>query len=115
MERISFLYEDCPFCVNGKQIQGGVEIDCLSCGGAGIVPGGTQVLDTSVFSTYKIMEATLASEYNALSAANKDAYRQIVSCGIVDLTDGTSIRTKLWNIFDSESTTRAALITLLGE
>jgi len=69
----------------------------------------------NIFATYNIIEATVASEYNVLSDANKDAYRQIISCGVVDLSDGTEIRTKLWNIFDENSTTRASLITLLGE
>ena len=106
----------CERC-NGSgifSIYGGPQTTCVACGGSGKISI-ADFGDNNAFFTYQIIEATVASEYNALSAANKDAYRQIISCGVVDLTDGTRIRTKLWNIFDSESETRAALITLLGE
>ena len=69
----------------------------------------------NLVATYKILEATDITEYGALSDSNKNAYNMLLQCGIVDLTDGTQIRTNLWSMFDSESTTRANLITLLGE
>jgi hypothetical protein len=69
----------------------------------------------SIYPTYLIMEATDASEFNALSDDNKDAYRQIISCGNADLGAGTAVHTKLLNMFDAQSTTRANLITLLGQ
>ena len=69
----------------------------------------------NVFAACQVLDNTISSEYNALSAANKDAYKMILSCGVLDLTDGNSIRTKLWNMFDENSTTRANLIALLGE
>ena len=65
--------------------------------------------------TYQIMEATDITEFAALSTTNKTAYRQLISCGVVDLTAGTAIRASLWSMFDAQSTTRANLITLLGE
>ena len=114
MKDRALVYVDCPFCIDGKQMSGGEEVNCLSCGGVGHLRWGKQYLDDNIISTYQIMEATVASEYNALSDANKDAYRQIVSCGIVDLSEGTAIHTKLWALFDSESTTRAHLVTLLA-
>jgi DnaJ-class molecular chaperone len=94
------------------------EIECPTCDGAGYVLerlSRTHLMADGIVHTYEIMEATDASEYNALSDANKDAYRQIVSCGIVNLADGTALRGKMWNMFDSESTTRANIIELLGE
>lgn len=69
----------------------------------------------NIVATYKILEATDITEYGNLSDSNKNAYNMILQCGVTDLTDGTVIRANLWAMFDSESTTRAALITLLGE
>ena len=74
-----------------------------------------QFFDTSIVSTYQVMEATDQTEFGALSDSNKTAYRDAMSCGTVDLTDGTQIRAALWSMFDAQSTTRANLITLLGE
>lgn len=122
----------CPFCDGTGEIGGE---PCVACESDGVVSDvhsfiavvvkylnetrfsilfGKDFTDNLVAS-YKIMESTTASEYNALTDANKDAYRQIVSCGIIDLSSGTVIREKLWNMFDSESETRVALIALLGE
>jgi len=67
----------------------------------------------NIFATYKIVDATDSTEYGNLSAANKEAYKMIVSCGVVDLTEGTSIRTKLWSMFGEGTTTRENLEALL--
>ena len=67
-----------------------------------------------VYPTYKIIEATDATEYAALSDANKDAYKMIVSCGTVDLADGTVVRTKLMAMFGAGTTTRANLVELVS-
>ena len=122
----------CPFC------EGTGEIDsetCLTCEGDGVISSIHDYIATilkcahevdiaillgkdftdGLVATYKIMEATDIDEYNALSDSNKNAYGMLISCGVVDLSDGTQIRTNLWSMFDSESTTRANLITLLGE
>ena len=50
---------------------------------------------------------------NALSDANKDAYRMIISCYLVDLATDSSIKTKLWNMFGEGTTTRENLEALL--
>ena len=110
-------------CIKCKGTGIFLEDDCDHCSGTGFLSFGevgsdidVPVLATRIDTpTHHILECTTASEYTALSAANKDAYRQIISCGEVDLSDGTGIRTKLWNMFDENSTTRANLITLLGE
>ena len=68
-----------------------------------------------VIASCQIINATVNSEYNSLSDNHKEIYKMIISCGVLDLTEGTSIRTKLWNMFDENSTTRANLIELLGE
>jgi len=61
---------------------------------------------------YKILDATNASEYNALSDANKDAYRLIASCGVVNFDEGSATYTKLFNIFPDGTTTYDALVAL---
>ena len=88
-------------------------IDCLYCEATGEVPWA--VVDPVLTRTHLIIENTDTTEYNALSDANKSAYLMVIACGKVDLTDGMEIRTKLWNMFDDQSTTRANIITLLGE
>lgn len=62
--------------------------------------------------TYRIIEATKASEYVALSDANKDAYRIIISAGIVDFSEDSNVRKALWSMFEEGTDTRAALEAL---
>ena len=69
---------------------------------------------SGVYPTYKVLEATDASEYAALSDANKDAYKMILSCGEVDLSDGTAVRTKLLAMFGAGTTTRTNLVALVS-
>ena len=59
--------------------------------------------------TYRILNVTEASEYQALSAANKDFYKIIISAGIVNLAPGAIVRETLWSMFDEESVTGQAL------
>ena len=92
---------------------GGVEVDCPTCNGTGYVNWGAHIIPGYVFATYKIVEATDATEYSALSSGNKTAYGMIISLGTVDLAEGTSTRTKLWDMFGAETTTRANLETLV--
>jgi len=105
----------CERC-NGSgifSIYGGSQVECVGCGGSGKVSMAT--FGDSIYFTYQIAEATDIPEYNALSAALKQVYRDIISMGTVNLTDGTTIRAALWNMFDELSTTRANLIAMLGE
>ncbi len=67
-----------------------------------------------IFHTYKIVEATITSEYSALSTANKTAYGMIISLGTVDLAVGTATKDKLWDMFGAETTTRANLEALIA-
>jgi len=71
-------------------------------------------MPTNVFHSYEILEATDGTEYLALSGGNTAMYNALISCGRVDLNDGKKGRTWLWTLFDSESTTRAALTALLS-
>jgi len=96
------------------QYYGGPELVCSGCDGDGEVVLADFGNQHACF-TYQILEATDVTEYGALSDSNKNAYDMLLKCGIVDLSEGTQVRTNLWSMFDSESTTRANLITLLGE
>lgn len=86
---------------------------CPLCSGTGDYSTGVLGSDTLYFG-YQILDETDATEYNNLSEANQEAYRMIIGCGIIDMADGTGSKTKLWNIFDAQSTTRANLISLIG-
>ena len=126
----------CPTCTNGTASDGN---PCAICGGDGLIDltdpafksidfGTRKVLSgivwdvlltnttmpTNVFHAYEILEATDEAEYDALSDANKLVYNALISCGRVDMNDGKKGKTWLWSLFDSESTTRAALIALLA-
>ena len=59
----------------------------------------------SVKETYRIIDCLDISEYNALSDANKDFLRIVISAKVVNLDEGSQVRTKLWNIFPEGSVT----------
>ena len=63
--------------------------------------------------TYKIMNATVASEYNALSDANKAAYDLIISCGIISLDVDSDVLLKLFNLFPDGTDTYDNLVLLM--
>lgn len=59
--------------------------------------------------TYRIFDVTEPSEYLALGAQNKNVYNLIISMGIVNLAEGSSAQTLLWDMFPEESDTGARL------
>lgn len=59
--------------------------------------------------SFLVFELTDTGEYQALSAANKDAYKMILSTTIVDLNEGSLAQTLLWNMFPENSVTGARL------
>ena len=59
--------------------------------------------------TYRILNITEPSEYNALSAAYKEAYKVAISAFVVDLEPGTPVYNNLWAMFPEGSTTGDAL------
>jgi len=75
--------------------------------------GEKAALRPNIFHTYKILALTDASEYNALSDANKDAYRMIISCGKARLIEGADLLDKLYNMFGEGTTTRDNLEALV--
>ena len=86
---------------------------CVFCRESGLVWFGILEDILGLVLAYEILDATDATEYNALSDANKDAYGLIISCGMVNLLDGSPSRTKLWNIFGEGTDTRTNLEILV--
>lgn len=64
--------------------------------------------------TYKIYNVLDPTEFGALSAANQQRVRDILSMGTVDASTGTNARTFMLSIFGAGTTTRAALVALAG-
>jgi len=108
------IWKDCPFCVGGKQTQGGTEVDCPNCSGIGLINWGAQTLDENVFQTHKILESTDPSEYIALTPGNVALYNLIISAGTIDLGPTTMARAVLWGMFGEGTTTRTNLIALVS-
>ena len=111
----------CEIC-GGTGSLGDPLVECGQCRGVGTYEtdwvGVIRQLElklpgTNVFWSYQIWEATDLTEFTALSAGNKDAYRGIVRMGTVSLVEDSHSRDTLWDLFDSESTTRAALLALI--
>lgn len=98
----------------GAENGGYSEQECPSCLGTGLEPFGSSYYPDGVYPTYKIVEATDDAEYAALSAANKAIYGIIVSCGTVDLSEGTAVRDKLLAMFGAGTTTRDNLAALVS-
>lgn len=91
---------------------------CGYCGGTGTMSAGSiakldEIKPTNTYYTYEIVEATDDTEYTALTSAQKTTYHLITSLGMVDLSEGTAIRSKLWTMFGEGTTTRANLETLI--
>ncbi len=97
---VKYVGEDpCPTCF----MQGSTPLDCIYAETFKRVDGvdsRTKVL----MLTYKIFEATIKADYDALTDTQKDRYRRILSCVFVDWTLGTRVRDKLSNMFAGTDT-----------
>lgn len=62
--------------------------------------------------TYRIFNVLDATEFGALSAANQQRVRDILSMGTVDASTGTNARALLLSVFGAGTTTRANLVAL---
>ena len=69
-------------------------------------------MDTILRSTYKIIEATDSSEFNALTDNQKDVYKMIISAGRVDISEQSVVYQKLLAFFGAESTTMVGVDSL---
>jgi len=121
MSDVMYLYRQCGHCGGSGTVGGGQNPDynCPHCDGdTETFVGEVRWADDAgkkLIQTYEIVENTVPAEYQALSDANKQNYRDIIGMGVIDMTDGTLIRATLWVLFDAQSTTRANILTLLGE
>jgi hypothetical protein len=98
------------------EVEGGGSVVCLTCFGYGtkrVAP--TEVLKNGVIYTFELIDATDDSEYSVLSTSQKNVFALIVSSGIIDISSGTAIRTKLWDMFGDGSTTRTNLEALMAQ
>lgn len=122
------MTQECTNCEgDGVVTVSGNDVRCWHCNGTGIVVfedvpefagpiPSSEATSAMIVHTYMIIEATDASEYNALTDNQKAAYNLIISAGRVSLAEETQIRTRLFNLFGEGTTTRAnleALITAL--
>ena len=104
----------CPFCKNTGTWDNSDAgpTPCGFCSGSGVLNySGFRLPDNRVW-TFQILEATDSTEYSNLSAANKATYGLIISAGVVDISPGTKVRSKLLAMFGAGSTTRANLALL---
>lgn len=112
------LFYKCPQCSGTGKFQsahgeGGSEIECNWPGCEnGFISQGR--IGSGLYFAYQIVESTDLGEYNALSAANKDRYKAILSCGILSLAEGSTIKSALWTFFGEGTTTRANLEALIA-
>lgn len=92
-----------------------VEEPCDICGTTGRRDDGrvSDVIPTATW-TFRVLECVSPAEYAALSDTNKSILVLILSCGIVDLSEGTAVKTRLWAMFGEATTTRANLIALIS-
>jgi hypothetical protein len=129
---MSDIVIECHHC-NGTGIDPITQETCSFCGGDGEITaiGFHQItrysavdirnkiirlyLTDDVFPSYKIIEAIDDNEYDELNTSQKNTLSLILSCGFVDLAEGTQIRDKLWTMFGEGTTTRQNLEALLEE
>lgn len=116
------LFSRCTYCGGSGIIIGNndpydpgppEELSCNWCGGDGMLEFGV-FFDEDVFPSFEILEAIDVSEYNALTDAQKDGVKILLSCGFVDFRDGMAGKTRLWGWFGEGTTTRTNLEALLA-
>jgi len=97
-----------------------VIVPCPECNATGhFIRGHLHFADSAaakpdVFQAYAVLECIDATEYNALTAAQKEGTKIILSCGQVDLGLGKKSRTQFLNWFGAGSDTVVALTALLA-
>ena len=71
---------------------------------------------SALFYTSKLLELiiTYPAEYSALTNAQKSTLSLIISCGRIDMTTGSVIRTKIFEIFTEGTNIYADLTTMLA-
>lgn len=106
----------------GKQGIPPDETDCERCDGVGEINADGFIgnikerveLFANLSPTCKVASCIDFTEYAALTDAQKDKVKIVLSCGFVDMRDGQWTRTILFTIFNEASATRIALIAMFG-
>jgi len=65
------------------------------------------------FETYRIAECIDASEYNALTDGQKEKLQIILSCGFINMGEGSILRNQILTLFPDGTTTYANLMAIL--
>lgn len=65
------------------------------------------------FYTFRLLEITVPAEYNALTDSQKEKFKMIISCGIIDTNPGSIILEAIYDLFPEGTATRASLDALL--
>lgn len=91
--------------------------NCPRCEGSGLEPWGSLIYPkvpsgVELIFSYQVVEATVDSEYVALSSSQKEVYKMIISLGQIDFAEGSNVRDKLLDMFGEGTTTRTNLLTL---
>lgn len=73
------------------------------------VPG---VTSPTIIATYKIYNAIVPADFQALTAPNQQLVRDIFGMGTVDASPGTNVRATLASVFAGKTTTINALLAL---
>lgn len=108
----------CPACNGaGTKVNGANPPDtspCPACNTTGMVdtPAILRFRNGYLLAT-DILNATVISEYQALTSTQKELYQMILSMAVVNVGEGTNVRTLLMSMFDVGSQTRANIQNLL--
>lgn len=81
---------------------------------ADLLNGLTQTMERIIIPTWEILEATVQSEWSALTAAEKQRYQTFVSVGSLNVK-GTNVRAAFAAMFGAGTQTRANLLALQNE
>lgn len=74
----------------------------------------TRTRERTVISSYEVINATVAADWAALSAAEKQRYQTITGAGQIDV-QSANVRAAFLAMFAAGTTTRANLATLQSE
>ena len=109
---VPFLNQICPFC-GGTGIIAGER--CPHCHGTGRFGTlGFTVPECHIFST-ELFNLTDKAEYDGLTAQQKDYFRLLVSCIMIDLRTGSQMKTLLYSMFGLGTVTRTRIAAVIAE
>ena len=90
----------------------GGAVSCPWCKGTGYSVN--SILKDGYYYATQIVDCIDFGEFNALSAANKDAIKLIVSAGYVNMNEGNPPMIKLFMCFPEGTNTCTRLLAMIG-